>query len=718
MGGACDGPEQIGLPEPEEGGGARSTPLEAAPAAERLEKMDTEYRELSGELVVEVREFLQGDCDLDLTIRTRDECGDAREVCNEAFELAARPSAPEEMSSDAVSDPPAGAALGHPRAVLWTDEETSGDGREVRVEIISNARAMVDAGSAADTPIDARADASRDITVAAPRLELAEILTNQADGISSPDAPPALECELPDPISEDALRDAGVDGAAEGGGFWHCDRAEDTAQTLHAGPSPLSRVVSWPPRPGVKPESDGISSSDAPPALEFGLPDPISEDALRDAGLDGAAECGGCEPVAETHKTSAVVSADDDVADEGTGGPTDQHAARGRRGALDPVRLRAGTRSELSLTSHARFLQYVFRRSQSRAEMTTGLRCAWTRGGLAPYFPMMRPVHAYRCHSSGVAGETEFEAQACRARAVIAWYACYVRVLARLTERTPAVLSGFCGAGGTDEGVRRAGAVSHGIDLLEQPDYVARFGEEHFTRGDARDECSWRDAEARCRPFLRAASPPCQPFSTGRKGEPSQPALIAETRGLLERRGLLWWMENVLGAVHEMSGNSTVLRGAWFGLHVDRGRRFETNFPVHVDAALMSGEELRARTCLGGRRRWLRLDPFGRPVRTACCAGNLFAVQGSNPTRSSVAENAYAMGVDPSHMRWAGLAQAIPPAYAELLVGQAAMHECWNKYGVPRMTYDEYVADPMGARAACRRGCGARERPRRTRASS
>ena len=328
-------------------------------------------------------------------------------------------------------------------------------------------------------------------------------------------------------------------------------------------------------------------------------------------------------------------------------------------GALDPVRIRAGARSDMSLAAHARFLQYVFRRTQRRAESKTGVRSAWTRGGLSPYFPMMRPVHAYRCHSSGVARESEFEAQADRARAVTEWYSCYVRILARLTERTPAVLSGFCGAGGTDEGVRRAGAVSHGIDLFDQPDYSARFGEEHFTRGDARDECVWRAAETRCRPFLRASSPPCQAFSTGRKGEPSQPALIAETRGLLERRGTLWWMENVLGAVHEMSEGSTVLRGAWFGLHVDRGRRFETNFEVHVDADLKRGEELRARTCLGGRRRWLRLDPFGRPVRTACCEGNLFAVQGSNPTRSSVAENAHAMGVDPSHMRWAGLAQAI-----------------------------------------------------------
>ena len=93
MGEACDGPERHDPSEPEEGGGIRSTLLEAAPAAESFERMDTEYRELSGDLVVEVREFLHGDFDLDLTIRTRDECGDAREVCNEAFELAARPPA-------------------------------------------------------------------------------------------------------------------------------------------------------------------------------------------------------------------------------------------------------------------------------------------------------------------------------------------------------------------------------------------------------------------------------------------------------------------------------------------------------------------------------------------------------------------------------------------------------------------------------------------------
>ena len=65
----------------------------------------------------------------------------------------------------------------------------------------------------------------------------------------------------------------------------------------------------------------------------------------------------------------------------------------------------------------------------------TGQRDAWTRGGLAPYFPMMRPVLSYRCHSGGVARDEEFEVQAERARAVTAWYSCYVRVLS-LANRT------------------------------------------------------------------------------------------------------------------------------------------------------------------------------------------------------------------------------------------------------------------------------------------
>lgn len=79
MGEARDGPYLPDLSEPE-GGGIRSTLLEAAPAVESLESMDTECIAVSDELVVEVREVLHGDLDLKLTIRMSDESGDAHEV--------------------------------------------------------------------------------------------------------------------------------------------------------------------------------------------------------------------------------------------------------------------------------------------------------------------------------------------------------------------------------------------------------------------------------------------------------------------------------------------------------------------------------------------------------------------------------------------------------------------------------------------------------------
>ena len=84
--------------------------------------------------------------------------------------------------------------------------------------------------------------------------------------------------------------------------------------------------------------------------------------------------------------------------------------------------------------------------------------------------------------------------------------------------------------------------------------------------------------------------------------------------------------------------------------------------PLRIDPALLEdgGRELRLGACLGGRRRFLRLDPLGRPDRTICCAGNLYAVQGNAPTRSTVDENAWAMGVDAGHMSWNALAQSTP----------------------------------------------------------
>ena len=203
------------------------------------------------------------------------------------------------------------------------------------------------------------------------------------------------------------------------------------------------------------------------------------------------------------------------------------------------------------------------------------------------------------------------------------------------------------------------------------------------------------------------ASPPCQAYSTvladgsTATSSPGIPQVAASLRGL----GLPFWVENVLGAdAEELEEQMTILRGPMFGLPVDRGRRFWTSFPFHLDAALSEGGmRLRQRCCLGARRRWMRLDPFGRPVRSPCCRGNLYPVQGGAPTRSTVEENARAMGVDEGHMSWAGLAQSIPPPMAELVAGQMAMMVAHDRFGAPRITYDDFEARPSWARRQLRR---------------
>ena len=374
-------------------------------------------------------------------------------------------------------------------------------------------------------------------------------------------------------------------------------------------------------------------------------------------------------------------------------------------------RRKRGERSLLTRTAWATWLQNWWRRVLRMRAAVGKANAPWLPGDWGRCAPWWRLRTQPRCLSGpGLASGEELDAQAERAREVTMWYSQYARVLKKLTKRTPTAISGYCGGGGSDEGVRRCGGTSVGFDMVEQPEFRRRFGETSFSLGDGIDQEAWRSRDAAARAFLWTAGPPCKWYSTGRAGEPTQPPLITETRDVLMRGGRLWWIENVLGAVKHMASEAVVLRGCHFGLRVDRGRRFEANFPVHVDAALRAGEALRPRTCLGERRRWLRMDPYGRPVREPCCAGNLFAIQGAGPTGSTLEENAAAMGVDGGHMGWARLSQAIPPAYAELLFGQAAMEEAHRRFGVPRITHDEMVARPSWARSVLGmwlRGAGA-----------
>lgn len=377
---------------------------------------------------------------------------------------------------------------------------------------------------------------------------------------------------------------------------------------------------------------------------------------------------------------------------------------------MRPVPMRRRSENPLVLEAHARFLQHVFRRTRRlavlRGARTGSPPTAWGKSGLRGLLPVYRPVHRPRC-TDGLANEDDFEEQGRRARRVLMWYRQYSELLKKLLGRQPEVVDLFCGEGGVSEGIRRAGLSPFGVDVKEMSKYRERFGADRFLVADAYLPDSARQAIGRTSAIGVGASPPCQSYSTvladgtSATTTPGLPQIAATMREL----GLPFWVENVLGAdATELDEQMTVLRGPMFGLPVDRGRRFWTSFELRIDMALAEGgRRLRQRSCLGPRRRWMRLDPFGRPIRHPCCRGNLYPVQGRAPTRSTVEENARAMGVDPGHMSWSGLSQSIPPTMAELVAGQLAMHVACSRFGAPRISYDDFEARPSWARRLMRR---------------
>ena len=360
-------------------------------------------------------------------------------------------------------------------------------------------------------------------------------------------------------------------------------------------------------------------------------------------------------------------------------------------GLLTAVRHRQRARRFGSVESHVRFCQHMWRRHRAA-------RCTF----------VWRPVVRFRCRGGrSQAPESSFTAQKHLASSVLDWYAQYVYMLRRLRSNQPVtVIHGCAGGGGAVEGSRRMGGSAFCIDTVDMPSCRRRFGSENFVQADALSRAVLLKASRERRPIGAMYSPPCKPYSTTDLVKRSvEVPLIEQTRDVLRESGLLYSLENVPGAVRHMSEDATMLRGAWFGLGVDRPRYFETNFPLHVDEALRRpGEVLRAGTCLGRRRRFKRMDPFGRPVQTDCCAGNLHAssmlhaVQGERPLYSTAAECAAAMGIDEGHMPYAELAQAIPPDYASLVFAQMCMHQAAVEYGAPVITYDQLVARPAWAR--------------------
>ena len=212
----------------------------------------------------------------------------------------------------------------------------------------------------------------------------------------------------------------------------------------------------------------------------------------------------------------------------------------------------------------------------------------------------------------------------------------------------PLLLDLFCGAGGCSVGYQRAGFDVVGVDINPQPNYPFPFHQ-----ADALD-------------FVRDyglhfdaihASPPCQHYSlmqyTNGTKRDNHPALLDPVREILQRIGLPYVIENVVGAPMRYP---ITLCGEMFGLGVIRHRLFESNLlllqPSHP-----------------AHRGNTRAYRHGRMY-----TGPYFAVYGTGGERGTLQEWRDAMD-----MPWCKtkqeIAEAIPPAYTQF-IGEQLIEAC------------------------------------------
>jgi len=206
----------------------------------------------------------------------------------------------------------------------------------------------------------------------------------------------------------------------------------------------------------------------------------------------------------------------------------------------------------------------------------------------------------------------------------------------------------MCGAGGAARGYQLAGFEVIGVDKVYQDSYVG-----NFQWGDVFTVGAEILSHAQENGIVAVhASPPCQHHSALSKGtngnQSDYPELIAPTRELLEASGLPYVIENVAGA---QLRDPIRLCGEMFGLKVIRHRYFESNVdlwePAHVPH--------RGRVAGMRHGQWFE--------------GPYFAVYGSGGGKGTLRQWQRAMGIDWMTTK-KELAEAIPPAYTELIGNQ------------------------------------------------
>ena len=204
------------------------------------------------------------------------------------------------------------------------------------------------------------------------------------------------------------------------------------------------------------------------------------------------------------------------------------------------------------------------------------------------------------------------------------------------------ILDLFCGQGGAAMGYHRAGWQVTGVDLAPQPRYPFEF-----VQADALTYLAEHGHEY----DAVHASPPCQGYSAlAAVHGNAHPLLIPETRALLIEAKKPAVIENVAGAPLR---KDLRLCGETFGLGVLRHRYFEM-----VGWSPTQPPHKRHR---GRVRGWRHGEYFDGPY---------VQVHGKGGGKATAAEASTAMGID--WMDYAGLVDAIPPAYTEVIGAQIA----------------------------------------------
>jgi hypothetical protein len=218
----------------------------------------------------------------------------------------------------------------------------------------------------------------------------------------------------------------------------------------------------------------------------------------------------------------------------------------------------------------------------------------------------------------------------------------------------PKLLDLFSGAGEAAKGYMDAGFYVIGVDIAPQTHYIG----DEFYQDDALLVLDillvggiWHGYRLQDFTVIHA-SPECKSYTICNfSPKEKYQQLIAPVRERLNRTGLPWIIENVVGAKHHMNAG-VLLCGSMFGLRTTRHRLFESNIPM----------PLLLPPC---DHRNAPIAVYGHSVWDSSLVGTPRKDGRRRPDSVSIEQGRQAMGI--VWMNINELSEAIPPAYTQFL---------------------------------------------------